>query len=679
MNTGAFGEGFPYSNFHDLNMDWIIKIAKDFLDQYTHIQEVISEGEQTLQGVISDGEETLQTKYQQLSDLLDEWYQTHSNDIATQLANALVDLQTALTSSISTFNTSAEAKAAETIASIPSDYTTLSNKVLQLVDNQSLNGKVRFRNNLFPTFSKNGTTITVTCPNDSVVLSYISSDTSFRIWKYESAYTTPITVPDEGLLVYNLTDSTFEVVTGTSTTLSNKKYIVCFANVIGFIVGDWEIYSQYTVIEKQLKMNYLLGNVFFRYGTRPTIVKSGTNVIVTIPDTTAVVYYPSGDNTFRIWQYKTVSTGDITVPDDSVLLFNVDDSAFVVKTGTSYTVDKNYILCLENNLGYVHGPWERYLIEQQLEELPTYYDSYINGQIGTINNNLADAPNGDSFVFISDIHVDGNANNSPALIRKIIDNTSIDKVFLNGDYIQQEHTKALALDKINSTINRYTYHNAKTFRVVGNHEYNTNGSDAEAPELDWDELYYPIIKPNENIIIRQSNGLGYIYINEAQKIKYMIGTYNKAGGMDLASIRFLLNHIADTPADYTLVFMNHGGLNPNGSYQSGFDTIVEVCDAIRNKTTWSWAYNTFDFSNVTYTVSCILVGHQHKDFYKVTDSGLPIIAITTDAYQYNEDGEVTRALHGLSEQAFDVVTINSTAKTIKLTRIGGGSSRSFTY
>ena len=44
MNTGAFGEGFPYSNFHDLNMDWIIKIAKDFLDQYTHIQQTIEEG-----------------------------------------------------------------------------------------------------------------------------------------------------------------------------------------------------------------------------------------------------------------------------------------------------------------------------------------------------------------------------------------------------------------------------------------------------------------------------------------------------------------------------------------------------------------------------------------------------------------------------------------------------------
>ena len=44
MSIGAFGENFPYSNFHDLNMDWIVKIAKDFLDQYTNIQNTINDG-----------------------------------------------------------------------------------------------------------------------------------------------------------------------------------------------------------------------------------------------------------------------------------------------------------------------------------------------------------------------------------------------------------------------------------------------------------------------------------------------------------------------------------------------------------------------------------------------------------------------------------------------------------
>lgn len=129
MNNGAFGENFPYSNFHDLNMDWIIKIAKDFLDQYTSIQTTIDNG-------ITE----LENKATSLEELLDQWYDTHSEDIANQLADALEDLNnwytehqnylnTYLIDSIREFNASAEAKAEETLESIPEDYTELSNKV----------------------------------------------------------------------------------------------------------------------------------------------------------------------------------------------------------------------------------------------------------------------------------------------------------------------------------------------------------------------------------------------------------------------------------------------------------------------------------------------------------------------------------------------------------------------
>lgn len=42
LNTGAFGEGFPYTNFHDLNLDWIISIVKEFKDQYPDIIEELN-------------------------------------------------------------------------------------------------------------------------------------------------------------------------------------------------------------------------------------------------------------------------------------------------------------------------------------------------------------------------------------------------------------------------------------------------------------------------------------------------------------------------------------------------------------------------------------------------------------------------------------------------------------
>lgn len=145
MNNGAFGEGFPYTNFHELNMDWIVKIAKDFLDQYTNIQNTITEG---LEG--------LDNKAQELETLLQEWYDTHSEDIANQLASALLELNTwynqhsnyldqALADNLSSFQAQATARAEQTIASIPSDYTALYNQVTDIskrVDYNTINNGI---------------------------------------------------------------------------------------------------------------------------------------------------------------------------------------------------------------------------------------------------------------------------------------------------------------------------------------------------------------------------------------------------------------------------------------------------------------------------------------------------------------------------------------------------------
>lgn len=133
-------ENFPYTNFHELNLDWIIKIAKDFLDQYTHIQEVIADGEQSLTDITNQGLSDLENKKNELENLLNEWYESHSEDIANQLADALEDINnllsevlssitTAKNSAISDFNNRAEQKAIETIASIPDDYSSLANEV----------------------------------------------------------------------------------------------------------------------------------------------------------------------------------------------------------------------------------------------------------------------------------------------------------------------------------------------------------------------------------------------------------------------------------------------------------------------------------------------------------------------------------------------------------------------
>ena len=117
-------EGFPYTNFHELNLDWIIKIAKDFLDQYTHIQETITEGEQQLTN-----------KATELTALLDAWYSEHSQDIADELTAAVAELATVLQEKENAFVSFVEETTESVIESIPEDYTTLANTVNDIADN----------------------------------------------------------------------------------------------------------------------------------------------------------------------------------------------------------------------------------------------------------------------------------------------------------------------------------------------------------------------------------------------------------------------------------------------------------------------------------------------------------------------------------------------------------------
>lgn len=167
-------ENFPYTDMHQLNLDWIIKIAKDFLDQYTHIQQLITDGANSLQTLTNVGLQQLQDKADALEALLDQWYNTHSEDIADQLADALNDLNAwytqhqedlnqIFTAKITQFNNLADTIAKDTIRSIPSDYTALSNKVLEIENYNSfdvqpeLNGTSGTNNGITYTKNADGT------------------------------------------------------------------------------------------------------------------------------------------------------------------------------------------------------------------------------------------------------------------------------------------------------------------------------------------------------------------------------------------------------------------------------------------------------------------------------------------------------------------------------------------
>lgn len=444
--------------------------------------------------------------------------------------------------------------------------------------------------------------------------------------------------------------------------------------------------------ENALALN---GIVCFVNDAKPTFTKSDWTYNITFPSATTIVSYIKSDTRYRIWIYATTPSDPISVPDASILYFDAKNMEYGVYTGAEVDIDltnKQYIVLLFNTRGNLYGQWARYIDRIELDAmqsdisalqdadrvLPEYYDTYIKGKITEINTNILNISTGDAFVFLTDLHIDGNTMHSSALTNEILKNCAINKVFLNGDYIQQEATAVAAIDKINKVIYAYNYDHVRTFVAVGNHDYNTTGSYTPVDALTWQQLARSFRCHDNKNITYQSNGLGYAYIDEINKIKYIVATMNSASGMEAASVNFAASETANTPSGYTIVFMNHGGIRSDLTYQSGFDQLVSLFDAVRNHGSVTINTVTYDFTNADYIVACMIVGHYHEDFSKITDSGMPIIAVTTDAYLYDSTGTV-RTVGTTSEQAFDVFCINSDDQTINTVRIGAGSNRSFSY
>ena len=306
--------------------------------------------------------------------------------------------------------------------------------------------------------------------------------------------------------------------------------------------------------------------------------------------------------------------------------------------------------------------------------VPSYWDIPIVEKEAVINSNNCDiGGHGDSFIFITDYHANTSNKVSPALMYHILKHTSVTKIFFGGDITDGGSlpTPQSAIDAIREFADLCNPLDLITVR--GNHD--CEPSAGQTTNQIPDAAFYDVmIRPIEKMT--DTNGRLYYYIdNESEKIRYII---MDSGGLnnplDSTQLNWLKARLTELESGWTVFVFQHiigeGDANQHkiivstrGQYT--IDAINEV------------------LPNMDATFGAVIAGHAHNDYVDTTTASYPIIYTTCDsgganASAYDWDNPI-RTAGTTSECAFDVFSVDTTNKTIKLTRIGAGSNRSITY
>ena len=311
------------------------------------------------------------------------------------------------------------------------------------------------------------------------------------------------------------------------------------------------------------------------------------------------------------------------------------------------------------------------------KSVPQYFKTNLSTAYGTIRNNMMEVGrNGETFIFITDLHWEGNAKNSPALVRWLLDRLNINTILCGGDLINQGTRDAMAATMLDC-ITAFQHKNILFPCAFGNHDDNWNdyGDQRQHPERFFEpETQYALMqKQAENLVTYFTNtGWNFYFDVENTKTRYI--TLDTGEDGTFSAYSDLIGCLDDTPSGYHIIIMAHWLYN-NGKSES-CQYIEAIIDAYNARENGTIAGASYDFTNADSEIFLLLGGHLHNDMDWTTEDGVPVVLTDTDSNR-TSNTSYPFVLGTITEQAFDVITINYTNKTVKAVRIGRGADRTF--
>lgn len=350
-------------------------------------------------------------------------------------------------------------------------------------------------------------------------------------------------------------------------------------------------------------------------------------------------------------------------------------------------------------------------------EIPDYWKPLLEEKIEKIKKLQAEGgENCTSFALIADLHWSHNAQKSPALLKKVMDDCGIPYYFNAGDTVASAPFCDPEFIRLEFEESRAAFKaiEDKCLMSIGNHDgvYSTFEEPNDYKENLTKEERFAYFYQWATVYKNRVFGEDYSYYyadDKKNKIRYVVlnthdipsdekdengfAKYNVFSQYQIRQTQLnWFAHVAlDVPDNsWSVVLCSHENDSADEGYHTANrDLLVGVINAFKTRgkfegktdlpeKSWCNASISVDYTNRGGNFIVWVAGHMHEDRMVERDG---IVSVCTDSDSCGW-ASMVKPLHDLgttAEHRFDVFTINKKEKKVYITRIGFGEDREFRY
>lgn len=334
---------------------------------------------------------------------------------------------------------------------------------------------------------------------------------------------------------------------------------------------------------------------------------------------------------------------------------------------------------------------------------PDYYRNHMQDRVDTINSKLT-SPDNFGFGFITDVHAEFNTKHFPALIDEVRTKTPVDEFMGGGDWATSWFDSSNAADNKPELFRFFEelqrlFKGVPLLKTVGNHEWGYGANNDY--NITSQEMYAYYLRDQDKMFKDIHWGPDHTYyywddkLNQCRFISLNVMDYpdtvKPTGNADNkewyfkvsdTQINWLKSTLNSVPDGYVVAIESH--LVPlNADQFAGFPadkigTTITNGDDLQAIAS-AYAAKTGDFASAKGDLLAWFGGHYHADDITVRN-GVTYVTTIADCMSVWDIPNAPKKIAGtVSEQAFDIATVDRASRRVSLTRIGDGSDRSFTY